>query len=124
MHILQSTIPFDDTAVLEDDLATQLMDPDDETQVVNFYDDTQVVNLETEIEEMDILDSLERNATQLFNDSDTEELVDTDLEDTEKIEVVDDSDEDSSRRDCKHTQHTSGTWCKYWISFLHFVPQG
>ncbi|CAH1423881.1 unnamed protein product [Lactuca virosa] len=108
MHILQSTIPFDDTAVLEDDFATQLMDPDGETQVVNFYDDTQVVNLETEIEEMDILDSLERNATQLFNDSDTEELVGTDLEDTEKIEVVDDSDEDSSRRECKHTQHTSG----------------
>lgn len=118
MHILQSTIPFDDTASFEDDLATQLMDPDGdgETQLVNLYEDTQVVNFDNEIEEMDILDSLERNATQLFNDSDTEELVATDHEDTEKIEVVDDSDEDSSKKECKNPQRTSGVGFRNFTS--------
>ncbi|KAL4564852.1 hypothetical protein LXL04_028925 [Taraxacum kok-saghyz] len=114
IHILQSTIPFDDTAIFEDDLATQVMDLDGETQVVDLCGETQEVNFDTEVDEMDILDSIERNATQLFHDSDTEEFVTTDYEETQKIEIVDDSDDDDSNR--KEHKSKIGTGLKMFTS--------
>nr|XP_043630744.1 uncharacterized protein LOC122602079 isoform X2 [Erigeron canadensis] len=106
LHNVPSTIPFDDTVMFEeDDLVTQLMDPDGETQLFSLGGETQVVNFDAEVEEMDIPDSADNNnETQLFNDCDTEEVILTDDEVTEKTEVVDDSDdlsdEDSGRKEC------------------------
>ncbi|XP_024995752.1 uncharacterized protein LOC112528935 isoform X2 [Cynara cardunculus var. scolymus] len=114
-HTLHGTIPFDDIVMFEDELATQVMDPDGETQLVNLGCETQVVNFDAEIEVMDFPDFVEQNGTQLFNDYDTEEVVDSDHEGTENTQVVDESDElsveDSGRRastnsaDLEHTQH-------------------
>lgn len=115
LHTLHGTIPFDDTVMFEDELATQVMDPDGETQLVNLGGETQMVNFDAEIEVMDIPDFVEQNGTQLFNDYDTEEVVDSDREGTENTEVVDESDElsdeDSGRKastnsaDLEHAQH-------------------
>lgn len=110
----ESTIPYDDRdmAMFQVEFETQVMEPDDETQLVNLGGETQVANFDTEVEEMDIPDSADRNATQLFNDFDTEEAV-TDNEGTDKTEVVDDSDEfsdgDSGRRKCANSANIEHT---------------
>ncbi|XP_076891731.1 uncharacterized protein LOC143543250 [Bidens hawaiensis] len=109
----QSTIPFDDTVVCEDELATQVMDSDDETQAVNLGGETQVMNLDTECEEVDVFDE-----TQLFNDYDTEDVV-SDYDESEKTEIVDDSDEDSlkPKTDCgRSEQRASGVGFKKFTS--------
>ncbi|KAI3756090.1 hypothetical protein L1987_55903 [Smallanthus sonchifolius] len=103
LHDLQNTMPFDDTVMCEYELATQVMEPDVETQVVNLDGETQVVNLDNEFEEIDILDE-----TQLVDDYDTEEVVVSDPEGSEKTEIVDDSefsDEGSCRRKTTQNMH-------------------
>ncbi|KAJ9537353.1 hypothetical protein OSB04_030086 [Centaurea solstitialis] len=109
LHTLHGTIPFDDTAMFEDELETQVMDPDGETQLFNLCGETQAVNFDAEIEVMDIPDFVEQTGTQLFNDYDTEEVADSDREGTENTEVVDESDElsdeDSGRRASSHSAH-------------------
>ncbi|XP_071730422.1 uncharacterized protein [Rutidosis leptorrhynchoides] len=112
---LQSTVPFNDTVMFEEDaLETQVMDPDGETQLLNLGDETQVVNFDAEFEVMDIPDSADKNETQLFTDFDTEEVDVSDNEGTEKTEIVDDSDlsdedcgskERANFADIKHTQN-------------------
>ncbi|KAJ0802179.1 putative BRCT domain-containing protein [Helianthus annuus] len=118
------------------ELPTQVMDPDCETEEVNLGGETQVVNLDTEFEEMDALDN-----TQIFNDYDTEEVVVSDQEGSEKTEIVEDSelsDEDTCniehtqiihscnadikeynpKTDCRRSeQHTSGVGFKKFTSF-------
>ncbi|KAL8264120.1 hypothetical protein R6Q59_022250 [Mikania micrantha] len=96
LHALQSTIPFDDKAMYEYELATQVMDIDFETQMANLDVETQVVNLDAEFEEMDAFDE-----TQLFNEYDTEEVVVSDHEQTEVTEIVDDSEEFSEEDSCR-----------------------
>ncbi|KAJ0768934.1 hypothetical protein HanOQP8_Chr03g0114671 [Helianthus annuus] len=110
------------------------MDPDCETEEVNLGGETQVVNLDTEFEETDALDN-----TQIFNDYDTEEVVVSDQEGSEKTEIVEDSelsDEDTCniehtqiihpcnadieeynpKTDCRRSeQHTSGSWCTFEV---------
>lgn len=118
LHILQTTIPVDDTDMCEYEFATQVMDPDGETQAVNFDgetqavnfdgeteavtldEETQAVNVDTEYAEMDILDE-----TQLVDDYDTEEVVVSDHEGSGHTEIVEDSDEDSCRRECTRNIH-------------------
>ncbi|KAD6453826.1 hypothetical protein E3N88_08532 [Mikania micrantha] len=105
LHIPQSTIPFDDTAMYGNEFAAtqvmdldgenQVMDPDGETQLVNLAGETQLVNSDAEIEVMDIFDSAERNMTQLFNGYDDEEVVVSDHEGSDKTEIANDSDIDS-----------------------------
>ncbi|KAI3828492.1 hypothetical protein L1987_02593 [Smallanthus sonchifolius] len=60
-----------------------------------------------------MFDSVERNETQLFDGYDTEEVVVSDHEGTEKTEIVDDSDEfsdgDSGRRDCENSADVERT---------------
>ncbi|KAK9077737.1 hypothetical protein SSX86_006074 [Deinandra increscens subsp. villosa] len=95
---LQSTLPFDDTVMCDYELPTQVMDPDGETQVVN---------LDTEFDEMDVFDE-----TQLFNDYDTEEVVVSDHEGSEKTEIVADSEESSDEDSCRREQTQNIHHCK------------
>ncbi|KAL8239044.1 hypothetical protein R6Q59_015611 [Mikania micrantha] len=113
LHIPQSTIPFDDTAMYGNEFAAtqvmdldgenQVMDPDGETQLVNLAGETQLVNSDAEIEVMDIFDSAERNMTQLFNGYDDEEVVVSDHEGSDKTEIANDSDIDSGSGDCANS---------------------
>ncbi|KAF5774139.1 putative BRCT domain-containing protein [Helianthus annuus] len=111
LHYIQNTVPFDDTVMCGDDLATQVMDHDGETQVMDLDGETQLVNLcgETQVVDigddvMDMFDSVERDETQLFDGYDTEEVVVSDHDGSGKTEIVDDSDEasddGSGRREC------------------------
>ena len=86
-------MPFDDTLLVEDDFETQV-NLGGETQVVNLGDETQVVNLGDETQVLDYLDGVENNGTQLlYDDCDTEVVVDTDDEGSGRTEILCDTDE-------------------------------
>nr|GEY14141.1 reverse transcriptase domain-containing protein [Tanacetum cinerariifolium] len=67
----------------------------------NIKGETQVVNFEYDIEKMAFADTIENNETQLHNDYDTEEVLDTHNERTKVLSV---SDDDSLNRLCQNAK--------------------
>lgn len=99
LKFLQSPGLFDDTVPLEDV----------ETQVVNLGGETQVLSFGGETQAVDDLNCAEDICTQLFDDCNTEVVVDTDDEETERTEVLGDTEEwsdvDSVKRVGSHPVH-------------------
>lgn len=99
LKFVQSPGLFDDTVPHEDV----------ETQVVNLGGETQVLNFGGETQAVEDLNCAEDVCTQLFDDCDTEVVVDTDDEETERTEVLGDTEEwsdvDSLKRVGSHPVH-------------------
>ncbi|KAL3505799.1 hypothetical protein ACH5RR_031181 [Cinchona calisaya] len=89
LQYLQNTLPVEDTFPFGDAFETQMVDFVDETQVVDILDETQVVDIGGE--------------TQVLDDFDAEVQIDSDGEESDKTEVLSDTeklaDDDSARKD-------------------------
>lgn len=86
LQLFESTVPFDDTVLLENAF---------ETQLVNLGGETQVLDIDA--------DGFENLSTQFLDECDTEIAIDSDGEGTGKTEVLSDDDllleVESGRRD-------------------------